>query len=211
MKQNSNMVQELKDKLRASGWMAIYKRLACVPDFLFWKLRGSPGPQVPHLIKERAVLRLRSEFGLKVLVETGTQFGQMVMAVRNHFREIYSIELDQRRHEAARRHFAGDAHIHLLQGDSAVMLPRLLQSISEPCLFWLDAHSESSPLTAELTTIFRHSVRNHVILIDDAHAFDGHVWSPTLAEIRQHVAEAAPGASFEVREDMIQICPAGSV
>jgi len=204
------MVQELKEKLRASGWMAIYKRLACVPDFLFWKVRGAPGPQVPHLIKERAVKRLGSEFGLKVLIETGTQFGQMVSATRDHFREIYSIELDPRRHEAARRHFARDAHIHFLQGDSAVMLPRLLQSISEPCLFWLDAHSQSSPLTAELSTIFRHPVRSHVILIDDAHGFDGQVWSPTLAEIRQHVAEASPGASVEVRGNMIQICQARS-
>lgn len=204
------MVKELTEKLRASGWMALYKRLSPVPDFLFWKVWGSPGPKVPHLIKERAIKRLGSEFGLQVLIETGTQFGQMVSAAKDHFREIYSIELDPRRYEAARRHFARDAHIHLLQGDSAVMLPRLLESVFEPCLFWLDAHSYSSPLTAELSTIFRHPVRGHVILIDDAHCFDGRVWSPTLDEIRQLVAVASPGAAVEVQENMIRICQARS-
>ena len=202
------MVKErLKEKLRGSGWMAIYKRLSPVPDFLFWKVRGSPGPKVPHLIKQRAIKRLGSEFGLQVLIETGTQFGQMVSAVKDRFREIYSIELDPRLYEAARRHFARASHIHLLQGDSAVILPRLLESISEPCLFWLDAHSHSSPLTAELNTIFRHPVGRHVILIDDAHCFDGRVWSPTLDEIRQFVAVASPRAAVEVQENMIRILP----
>ena len=195
----------LKEKLRESGWMAIYKRLSPVPDFLFWRVRGSPGPKVPHLVKQRAIKRLGSDFGLRVLIETGTQFGQMVNAVKDYFREIYSIELDPRLYEAARRHFARDSHIHLLQGDSAAMLPRLLESISEPCLFWLDAHSSSSPLTAELNTIFRHPVEKHVILIDDAHCFDGRVWSPTLDEIRQFVAVARPRATVEVQENMIRI------
>lgn len=193
--------QRLAEKFRASRLIFAYKRLAVVPDFLFWRLRGSPRPKVPHLVKERALKGLGSQFGLKVLVETGTQYGQMVTAARHYFREIYSIELDRRRYEAARRQFAADPHIHLLHGDSSAVLPKLLESFSEPCLFWLDAHSSVSPLTAELSAIFRHRVQGHVILIDDAQRFDGRVWSPTLGDIRQLVAELNPGASVEVREN----------
>jgi predicted O-methyltransferase YrrM len=199
--------RRLRERFLDSPLIFLYKRLSAVPDFLLWKLKGSPGPKVPHLLKQRAVIGLGEEFGLTILIETGTQYGQMVSAARKRFREIYSIELDSRRQEAARRQFAREPHVHLLLGDSAVVLPRLIESITQPCLFWLDAHTQSSPLVSELNAILRHPVPGHVILIDDAAAF-GQFWAPTLDDIRQLVNSARPANAVEVRDNIIRILPA---
>jgi hypothetical protein len=61
------------------------------------------------------------------------------------------------------------------EGDSAAVLPRILDSLDQPTLFWLDAHPCSDrsvrdapvPLLAELAAIAGHRVEGHVILIDD--------------------------------------------
>jgi len=67
----------------------------------------------------------------------------------------------------------------LVHGDSGVELENLLQSIDQPCCFWLDAHggadkyasTDEVPLMKELEAIKNHSIKNHVIGIDDAHLF----------------------------------------
>lgn len=68
----------------------------------------------------------------------------------------------------------------LFHGDSTRILPDLLDTISEPCCFWLDAHAGAAkysgdpndvPLLKELEIIGRHEIKNHIIAIDDAHLF----------------------------------------
>ena len=74
--------------IRRSRLIIFYKRMAAMSDYLFWKLKGSPQPRVPHLIKQRALREYAKRFQLPVLIETGTQFGQMIDAVEKYFREI---------------------------------------------------------------------------------------------------------------------------
>jgi hypothetical protein len=59
-----------------------------------WTLRGKTAPP-PHVIKQRAIKSYARRFGLSVFVETGTYLGDMVEAVRPHFKKIYSIELSE--------------------------------------------------------------------------------------------------------------------
>jgi hypothetical protein len=58
--------------------------------------------------------------------------------------------------------------------------PRVLASIQQPALFWLDAHYSGgvtalgdtvSPISSELDVVLGHAVKGHVVLVDDAREF----------------------------------------
>jgi hypothetical protein len=184
-----------------------YKRIAVHGEYAWWRLRGSPGPKVPHLVKQRAIAQFAREFNLSVLVETGTNLGNMINAQKKRFREIHSIELNEWLASRAKRKFSGLPNIHLYQGDSGQIMPKILQQLNEPCLFWLDAHwgDESAAIKQELESIYRHRIRDHVLLIDDARWFDGRTDYLTIEELREHANRAYPGRVVEVKDDIIRI------
>ena len=113
-------------------------------------------------------------------IETGTYQGGMVEALRPHFKEIYSIEFNDDLYHFNDQKFRDDKNVHLYHGDSAKEIQKILKLITKPALFWLDAHGsgeitfQNSPIEAELIAIFNHSVRGHVIVIDDARHFSHH-------------------------------------
>jgi hypothetical protein len=104
-------------------------------------------------------------YGLRVLVETGTYYGEMVEAMKGRFAEIYSVEFDSQLAQRAAKKFARWPHIHILEGDSQKVVPELLKSLKEPTLFWLDAgyygwaglHGNEKRLTSEIEAVLRHS------------------------------------------------------
>ena len=163
--------------------------------------------KAPHLTKQRAIERYAREYGLHVLIETGTNYGHMIYVNKDRFREIYSIELDPWRAESARRKFANRPNIHVLEGDSGTVLPKVIPALKEPCLFWLDGHDFdiSSPIKQELDAIYKQSPYDHVLLIDDARWFDGRTDYPTMEELRGKVSREYPGRTVEVRDDIIRI------
>lgn len=59
-----------------------------------WESSGHSAP-LPHLIKQTTLRIHAKQYGLKVLVETGTFDGDMVEAMKRIFDEIYSIELSK--------------------------------------------------------------------------------------------------------------------
>ena len=69
----------------------------------------------------------------------------------------------------------------LLQGHSSDRLKDVIDEVSEPIAFWLDAHAGAKegyargevdcPLINELEVIKHHSIKNHFIAIDDADLF----------------------------------------
>jgi hypothetical protein len=124
--------------------------------------------------------------------------------------------LDTGLYNQAVRTFAEISHIHIHQGDSADVLPALLQEIDEPCLFWLDAHYSGpgtargrvdTPITQELSAIFEYHVKKHVILIDDARDFTGEDGYPALDELESFVCVRRPDLHFEVKNDIIRLVP----
>jgi len=157
---------------------------------------------------------------LRTFVETGTYKGDMVQWVKHLFAQVYSIELDEDLCQAAQKRFAADPHIQILHGDSGRVLPDILESVREPCLFWLDGHyvpqsldtargEVDTPILEELTAILQHPVPGHVILIDDARCFIGPnpLLSdyPTVQQLREFVHQLRPGLSFLVQNDIIRI------
>ena len=163
--------------------------------------------KVPHIIKQRMLAEFGARHRLQVMVETGSNLGLMINAQKNRFREIYSIELDQWLAARVKRKFAQFPNIHLYQGDSGKVLPEIVPLLKEPCLFWLDAHwgDISAPIKQELECIYRHPVRDHVMLIDDARYFDGRGDYLTVQDLREHAAREYPGSVVDVKDDIIRI------
>lgn len=178
-----------------------------------WEERGRPLPP-PHPLKQTTVKAYARAFSLSTLVETGTYLGEMIKATRGTFRHIISIELDPHLYDRAQQWLAEPGHVTIVEGDSAVVLPRILREIARPCLFWLDAHhsgvltargSIESPVLPELQAILSHPVAGHVVLIDDAHEFVGQGGYPTIPELRALVGERRPGWVCQVEDDIIRL------
>lgn len=201
------MASKLRYKFRETQLFHFYKSISAWGEHASWKLRHIPGAGAPHLVKQRMIAEFASRFNLQTLVETGTNYAHMLYVNKDKFREIYSIELDEHRAQSARRKFASRTNIHVLQGDSAKVLPQLLSSLKEPCLFWLDGHDFdiSTPIKQELDAIYKHPIRGHVLLIDDARWFDGRTQYPTMQQLREKTAHEYPGHTIEVKDDIIRI------
>src|SRR6266511_3752821 len=58
--------------------------------------------------KARTLIRYGRRHGTSTLVETGTYQGETVAACLQHFKRIYTVELDQALHGAARDRFADE-------------------------------------------------------------------------------------------------------
>lgn len=174
----------------------------------------------PYSVREEAVREYGAKFHLRTLIETGTYHGDMIWAMLNHFDRIVSIELGDAFYHAAKQKFSPYPHITILHGDSANVLPHVLEPISEACLFWLDGHynpydpstargDHDTPIIGELNHILNHRVSDHVILIDDARCFIGPNPIlrdyPTIQDLANLVSSQRSDLVFEVRNDIIRI------
>lgn len=133
----------------------------------------------------------KHKHGATVFIETGTYQGEGVMyAIFDRFDQIYSIEIDKHLCEEAGTMFAIWPKVKLINGDSAVELPKLLATLKHdgPILFWLDAHyggATTTPLQTELDAILK--LKNEVtILIDDVRCFHD-FWQITPDTLRQRL------------------------
>lgn len=177
-----------------------------------WTIGGKPAPP-PHAVKQRTIRRYQKQFGPQVFVETGTYLGEMVAAMTDSFREVYSIELSHELFGRARKLFAAQEHIHIMEGDSSTVLPAILAQVNERCLFWLDGHfsggvtaqgSVDYPILQELAAIGTHSVKDHVILIDDARLFVGSANAPAKEQLVNSLRAINPTYKIEERDDIIR-------
>ena len=207
------MKQSLKNLIKSSIPYDVLKLGRDLEARRAWEKQGRPSPP-PHIVKEELINDYARTFKTNVLVETGTYLGDMVYAMRKSFSKILSFELDQELAAQARKRFANDDHITIVQGDSGRLLGDYLGDIHEPCMFWLDGHysggitargSLDTPIKNELTYILSHPVDGHVILIDDARCFNGENDYPTLQDLREFLNERKPGWQFSVDTDVIRM------
>ncbi|MEQ9218810.1 MAG: hypothetical protein RLO17_12255 [Cyclobacteriaceae bacterium] len=175
-----------------------------------WKLNGKPIPP-PNKVKQEVVAQVAREKDIKTLVETGTYLGNMIFAQRKNFNKIYSVELSPVFYDKAVKRFKSHNHVKILFGDSADMLPKIIQELEKPSLFWLDGHfsggetAESNcPVLNELEAITNSAIV-HEILIDDARCFDGTKGYPSLEEIGQLLSKKVKKHKIEVDLDIIRI------
>jgi hypothetical protein len=178
-----------------------------------WQRNGSQLP-LPNLGKQRVVIEYIKRFSSVVFIETGTYKGKIVYAVQPHIKKIYSIELDETHCRRAQQRFAGYPNIHIIQGQSGEVLPKILNNVNKPCLFWLDAHysggstakgETKTPIIQEMECILNHTrAGDHVILVDDARFFTGGDDYPTLKTLKHFILDIHPGWIFEVKDDIIR-------
>lgn len=183
-------------------------------DFIVmdWNRYNAPTPP-PHKIKQLAIAEFGKKYDCKILVETGTFRGDMIEAQKNNFDKLYSVELSVDFWEKAKQRFKNDTHINLIQGDSAEVLPKLVPTLNQPTLFWLDGHycggttalsAVECPIYAEIDAVFK-SNKGHVMLIDDARLFIGKRDYPTISELTKYVKNINPNYSVTVVDDMIRV------
>ena len=160
--------------------------------------------------------RYAKKYGLKILVETGTYYGDMVSAMKHIFDIIYSIELSRNLYELAGRRFKGVSNVVLIQGDSEVELGHLMNKINQSALFWLDGHYSAgvtakgkkvTPIFEELGHILEGRDREHVIIIDDARCFGKEPGYPSIGEIAEYVKSKRANTTIETKNDSIIIVP----
>jgi len=187
-----------------------YRRLK---PYFEWLELGKPVPP-PKIVKQMTIKFYANKFKPRIFVESGTYLGEMVDAVSNVFGKIYSVELSDKLYEKAKARFSTYDHISILRGDSAKVIKEILDQVNESCLFWLDGHysgeitvkgETQTPVMKELTHIFDHSIKDHVIIIDDARCFTGQNDYPAMQELRNLVLSRTRDYRFEVKDDIIRI------
>jgi hypothetical protein len=180
---------------------------------LKWKLQGSPVPP-PHIYKQYTVKKYGARSKFETFVETGLLFGDLVNAIKEDFNNIFSIELNSEYCEKAKARFHKYPHIRIINGDSGRKLKEVLEYITAPCLFWLDAHPGEDatddnkyyvPVLKELEAILSHHITQHAILIDDARLFNGSKGYPTVQELVKYVTTRRKSARVTTKGDIIRI------
>lgn len=170
-------------------------------------------PPAPRTVKE-ALIRGFAGPNRRVLVETGTFYGDMLAALSADFDRLYSIELSPRLARAAVRRFAREPRVTIVQGDSGVRLGPLLRSLGAPAVIWLDGHysgvltargESDTPLARELHEALEEGTSDDVILVDDARLIGTDPSYPTLAQIRSLVEARRPGWAVHLEDDVLRI------
>ncbi|MHA2063975.1 MAG: hypothetical protein ACXABY_06275 [Candidatus Thorarchaeota archaeon] len=171
--------------------------------------------------KHSILTRYAETYGTKVFVETGTYKGNMVKAMLKSklFDQIHTVDIFHDRVVAARKKFSSFTKVKCWSGDSATVLPAILDEIHQPALFWLDAHHSGgriartkglieTPVLDELTNILKHPY-DHIILIDDANYYRKYGEKipeyPTTKDLKNLVKKFRPEWTFKEIEDIIRI------
>lgn len=207
------MKQFIINSISKTPLYPIFEYLRHKKQLIIWKWEGKPAPP-PHIVKQKILKNIRDKFGLKILVETGTYYGDMVEAMKKYFDEIYSIELSKELYEKAKKRFNRDKKVNLIYGDSGIELENLIAQLKKPALFWLDGHysagvtakgHKDTPIYEELTHIFNSSQQDNIVLIDDARCFGTDPAYPSIEELKKFIDSKCPDAKIEIENDVIRI------
>jgi hypothetical protein len=125
------------------------------------------------------VLRLKSEYGLKDFVETGTYYGKTAFWAASYFDRVITIEYSKKIYDEVISRPGKPKNIQFLFGDSTHLLKTIVPALPCPAFFWLDSHwcegethgqGDDCPLLQEISEIII-SPQRHFIFIDDARLF----------------------------------------
>lgn len=181
----------------------------------FWILSGKPAPD-NHVYKKNRVRSVGALFSCETFIETGTFYGQMINAMKDHFHKVLSVELFEPLYVLNQSSFSDHPQVHLYLGDSSSRLQDMLRDSRGRILFWLDGHysgvgtacgDQVSPIIKELDLIGMHSKNDHCILIDDARLFTGAGGYPTLEATKVKLLEINPNYYISIDHDCIVALP----
>lgn len=168
--------------------------------------------RLPGKEKRAFVISQFRESGCSVFYETGTYHGEMVQEFLLVAQKIISVELAKHLHASAVRKFKDYSHVTIHHGDSASIIANTIQTINERIFFWLDAHysrgetalgSKETPIVEELISIGEHSIKNHVILVDDIRCFNGTMQYPTVEELKTEILKINQNYQITIDGDIL--------
>jgi len=186
----------MKIPLNRLMWLKRFNRLffekllenKYIKDWQKIDMIGAP----PHAVKRKMIDEYRIKHNCDILVETGTYLGDMIYFNLDKFKKIFSIELSENLANMSKNIFKNKKHVKILIGDSGIKLKEVILELDSKSLFWLDGHysggltakgESNCPVLKELDIIFNNNIYRHIILIDDANAFDGKNDYPNKEEI----------------------------
>jgi hypothetical protein len=207
-----NLTKKLIRNVLPKSFLETYYENIRQKDYANWMKANCPIP--PTSAAKQIILRAyQKKSGIKILVETGTYYGDMVFAQLKYFETIFSIELSEYFYQNAVKRFRGYDNVRLYQGDSSIVLSNVVSKINEPILFWLDGHYSGGdtakgvkecPILEELAVVISRK-KPDIILIDDARLFIGENDYPTIDELKQFFENQSVKFSFEVKDDIIRV------
>jgi hypothetical protein len=124
--------------------------------------------------------RLKDDYNkYTTFVETGTYCGETIFEMEPYFTKLYTVELSPTHYNSTRAKYSG-SKINFILGDSVNIFEKLLPTINENVIFFLDGHWSSGdtakgdkdcPLIEEVTHINNLFHQNAIIIIDDCRLF----------------------------------------
>jgi len=177
-----------------------------------WAARGWAAPS-PHFIKHQVLPR--NGWPAATWVETGTFMGQTTAVLAAHSAQVVSIEPEPQLFAQAQAKFSGQPHVHIINGVSEQVFPRLLPMLEGAVNLWLDGHYSAgitykgpldTPIREELAVISAQLARwpRVCVCVDDLRCFqsDERVYSeyPPLAWLVQWAEDH--GLAWHIEHDI---------
>ncbi len=131
-------------------------------------------------LKSSLLTQLKTCFGIRSFVETGTYLGGTSIKAAQIFDEVHTIELSPELYLKALHRFKPWENVSVYCGDSGEILEYILPTIGGRILFYLDGHNSGhitakgaldTPILKELQAIENAKKTDSVILIDDIRVF----------------------------------------
>lgn len=134
-----------------------------------------------YSLKPAFLKDMQSIFQTHIFIETGTFMGDTALGASRLFRDVHTIELSDELFREAKARFLNVGNVHAYHGDSAAMLPGIIEKAgNERILFWLDGHysggntaktDKDTPVLDEIRAIARSGIKDPVIMVDDIRLF----------------------------------------
>lgn len=183
-----------------------------------WEAADRPVPP-PQTVKVLMLANALKEGGFTRFIETGTLKGLTsgLMAWMPGV-SVDTVEISSKYFELSEEKLGGFPNVNRHLGDSGVILPKIMDELDEPAVFWIDAHFSGgdtgkgglmAPVRAELDTLLCHRVTDHVILIDDMRNFNGFGGYPKAAEVVDWISQKRPDFRCEIFYNILACIPTG--
>lgn len=140
-------------------------------------------PEFLHETEINKILLDYPEYAkINIFVESGTNVGRTIFHLAPIFKELHTIEIAKPLYDLClnRAQKENINNIHFYFGDTLDVLPRIIEKINAPTLFWLDGHyckgntgrgKIDPPMREELNLIFQEHNQNSIIMIDNVDVF----------------------------------------
>ena len=168
-----------------------------------FKPRDGKRPGIREILNTE-LFSLATRYNARCFVETGTHYAYTLMAMweTNYFEKILSVELSEDIFRFVGKKIASNygstestTDVNIWLGDCVEILPEMLKKVDSRAIFWLDAHCSEgdtarveeydSTILHELKIISQHTIKDHVIAIDDINSCYNQISDyPTIEEIK---------------------------